>query len=188
MLARICAAPLCILLLTAACRSPSSAPAIRIVDLIGDSNRAEKRPPEAFTLSDRGGIRAIVGPAPGRIIWTLPIPRRAVFRAMTTVDGSAAARFRVGVSDDRIYEGLASVQSNPGSGWTPVEADLSAYAGWKWSLFYRPERRSWRLVLSADAVNGTPATAIWGNPEIVSDPAAAREYARRVRRGVGRPF
>lgn len=109
------------------------------------------------------------------------MPRRAVFRAIASVDGRAAARFRVGVSDDRIYEGLAAVLSVPGSGWTPIEADLSAYAGWKWSLFYQPERRSWRLVLSADAVGGTPATAVWGNPEIVSDPSAAREYARRTR-------
>ena len=87
----------------------------------------------------------------------------------------------MGVSDDRIYEGLASVQSNPGSGWTAIQADLSPYAGWKWSLFYRPERHLWRLVLSADAAGGTPATAVWGNPEIVSDLAAAREFARRIR-------
>lgn len=173
---------LCILLLTAACRASPPTPPIRIVDLIGELNHAEKRPAEAFTLSDRRGVRAIAGPAPGRIIWTLPIPRRAVFRAVTSVDGSAATRFRVGVSDDRIYEGLAAVQSSPGSGWTPIEADLSAYAGWKWSLFYQPEHRSWRLVLSADTVGGTPATAVWGNPEIVSDLAAAREYARRTRR------
>jgi hypothetical protein len=173
---------LCILLLlAAACRTPSSTPPIRIVDLIGELNRAEKRPPDAFTLSDRNGVRAIAGPAPGRLIWTLPIPRRAVFRAMAAVDGRAPARFRVGVSDDRIYEGLSSVQSIPGGDWTPIEADLSAYAGWKWSLFYRPERRSWRLVLSADAVGGAPTTAVWGNPEILSDPSSAREYARRTR-------
>jgi hypothetical protein len=176
---------LCILLLAAACRTSPSTPPIGIVDLVGQLNRAEQRPSGAFTLSDRNGIRAIAGPAPGRIIWTLPIPRGGVFRAMASVDGAAPVRFRVGVSDDRIYEGLAAVQSTPGSGWTGIQADLSAYAGWKWSLFYRPERHSWRLVLSADAVGGTPATAVWGNPEIVSDRAAAREYARRV---VGRPF
>jgi hypothetical protein len=171
-----------LLLLAAACRTPPSAPPMRIIDLIGELNRAEMRPADTFTLSDRSGVRAMTGPAPSRVIWTLPLPRRAVFRAMASVDGGAAARFRVGVSDDRIYEGLAAVQLVPGSGWTPIEADLSAYAGWKWSLFYQPEHRSWRLVLSADAVGGTPATAVWGNPEIVSDADAAREYARRTRR------
>ena len=60
--------------------------------------------------------------------------------------------------------------------------DLSAYAGWKWSLFYRPDRTIWHLVLATDPVDGAPATLLWGTPEIVTDAASAREYAARRQR------
>jgi hypothetical protein len=64
-----------------------------------------------------------------------------------------------------------------------LRTDLSAYAGFKWSLFYRPDRTTWRLVLAADAVAGVPGRAVWGRPEIVADEASAKEYvAARNRR------
>ena len=122
--------------------------------------------------------------------WPLPLPRRGVFQAFVSIadapPGTVAApvRLRVGISDHRIYEGLSDVMLNPGTQqWTDLRADLSAYAGWKWSLFYRPERVTWRLVLAADATSAAPATAVWGSPEIVTDTRSAREYAaRRTRR------
>jgi len=93
-------------------------------------------------------------------------------------------RFRVGVSDDRIYEQLADALLTPGvqTGWTELRADLSAYAGWQWSLFYRPEQRRWRLVLSADAVTGVRTRGAWGAPGIEGDRAAAREHVERAAR------
>jgi hypothetical protein len=92
-------------------------------------------------------------------------------------------RLRVGVSDDRIYERLTDVVLTAGQrGWVDVRTDLSAYAGWKWSFFYHPERVMWRVVLAADAIDGIPATAVWGSPEIVTDRDGAKEYTvRRAR-------
>jgi hypothetical protein len=66
-----------------------------------------------------------------------------------------------------------------GPGWVELGADLSAYAGVKWSLFYRPDRITWRVVLSADTVEGAPASAVLGSPEIVTDGAGAKEYIAR---------
>jgi hypothetical protein len=83
------------------------------------------------------------------------------------------------VSDARIYEGLAEATLTPGSGWSTITADLSAYAGWKFSVFYRPERLAWRVNLSADAIAGAPAQVAWGSPEIVATTADALEYMKR---------
>jgi hypothetical protein len=109
------------------------------------------------------------------------MPRHGVFRAFVAVaSDQPSARLRVGVSDHRIYEGLAEVLLPPGgSQWIELRADLSAYAGWKWSLFYRPDRISWRLVLAADATGGAPARVIWGSPEILTDNESVQEYVRR---------
>jgi hypothetical protein len=61
-----------------------------------------------------------------------------------------------------------------------------AYAGWKWSLFYRPDRIVWRLVLAADAVDNAPPTVLWGEPQVETDMSSAREYiARRQRNRPG---
>jgi hypothetical protein len=126
-----------------------------------------------------GGVwlPAISGPAPGRLTWTLPMPRGGLFRARVAAVG-APVHVRIGVSDDRIYERLAEAAVQPGGAWMPVIADLSAYAGWKFSLFYRPEGREWRLVLSADALAGAAGVA-WGTPEIVTSKRNALEYAAR---------
>ena len=153
---------------------------------------AETRPsPASFEIADvlvsnqsQPAIRTI---APSRLIFTLSVPRRSTFVARVAVpsgiEGASPqpVRFRVGVSDERLYEPLADVLVSPETpaGWTDVRADLSAYAGWQWSVFYRPERRRWRLVLSADAVSGTRTWAAWGVPAIVGDRSAAREYVER---------
>lgn len=106
------------------------------------------------------------------------MPRRARFRAeVAAID--APIRVRVGISDDRIYEGLGEATLQPSAPWTPIDVDLSAYAGWKPSLFYRPDRVRWRFVLSADAIAGVPGTVAWGSPHIDAAPADAREYLER---------
>jgi hypothetical protein len=88
-------------------------------------------------------------------------------------------RVRLGISDNRVYEGLAEHTLNPGTGWTEFRTDLSAYAGIKASLFYRPDRITWRLVLSTDRVGPAPATAVLGSPEILTDVSSAKEYLTR---------
>ncbi len=128
--------------------------------------------------------------APSRLIYVLHVPRRSTFVARVALErGSDGAppqplRFRVGVSDDRIYEQLATAELAPGgqTGWTDLRADLSAYAGWQWSIFYRPERRRWRLVLSTDAPSGVPGRGVWGAVRIEGDRAAAREHVERAGR------
>ena len=172
----------CIISLSAACRtSPASVP---VVDFVKEFDRAERRPVDGYRLTSES-VAAVVrpsieGPAPGRLIWALPIPHHGTFRSFVASSGGAPVRFRVGVSDDRIYEQLAEVTVAAGSrGWTALEADLSPYAGWKWSLFYRPDRVVWRLILSADAVAGVAERIVWGSPHITTDPSSAREYAER---------
>ena len=163
---------------------------VPVVNLVRELDRAEKRPPDGFAIATReigGQARpSIVVPVPSRLTIPLPLPRRGVLRAFASIDptsSAAAVRLRVGVSDDRIYERLTDVDLSPGDQrWIPVHTDLSAYAGWKWSLFYHPERVVWHVVLAADAVSGVPARAVWGSPEIVTDNESAKEYSvRRLR-------
>jgi hypothetical protein len=175
-----------------ACAQADPSP-IRIVNLVGDFRAAEARPsPAAFEVADvsiagrsEPAIRTI---APSRLVFVLPVPRRSTFTARVAIDGEINGmspqplRFRVGVSDDRIYEQLADVLLTPGvqTGWTDIRTSLSAYAGWQWSLFYRPERQTWRLVLSTDAPTGA-GRGVWGAPGIDADRSAAREYVERLK-------
>jgi hypothetical protein len=128
---------------------------------------------------------AIVMPVPSRVTWSVPLPRRGVLRtsaALAPAPSGATpppARFRIGISDHRIYEGLSEKVLTAEDGWVDFSVDLSAYAGWKWSLFYRPDRVMWNVVLAADAGGAGTATAVWAAPEIVTDAAAAREFAAR---------
>jgi hypothetical protein len=150
------------------------------VDFIKEFDRADRRPTSYAVASSAAGgtaLPAIVGPAPGRLAWTLAMPRGAEFRSQIAAVGGPV-RVRVGVSDNRIYEGLAAATVAPGVPWAPIAANLSRYAGWKASLFYRPDRVQWHFVLSADAVGG-PATVVWAVPEIVASRRDALEYAAR---------
>ena len=106
------------------------------------------------------------------------MPRGARFEAYVAA-GAAPVRVRVGISDARVYEALGDATIAPGTSWVPMNLDLSAYAGWKPSLFYRPDRMLWRLVLSADAISGAPGTVAWGTPQIVASTRSALEYQRR---------
>jgi hypothetical protein len=172
----------------AACRSGNDDVPVRVIDLLREVDRAEKRPSGGtFEISEHTlgsvGATSLSVPAPSRIIWTLRFPRRATFRAQVAAPAlppGGIVTFRVGVSDDRIYERLAqaAVTGAAAAEWTALTADLSAYAGWKWSLFYRPETHPWRLVLSADT-NGVTARALWASPGIDTDRARARDFARR---------
>ena len=181
---------LCVILLVvgAACRRSRGEAPFAVVDMVREFDRAEKRPAAGFQITDYavGGVvrRSILIPAPSRLIWSFPLPRHGRFRAFlaTRERGSpaTAVRFRFGVSDLRIYEGLAeyTLTSNQ-SAWVDFGADLSAYAGFKVSLFYHPDSVLWRVVLAADVIGDGPVSAVWGSPEIVTDFGAAKEYAAR---------
>ena len=132
---------------------------------------------------------AIAAPVPSRLTIALPLPRHGgVLRAFVALGEAAPGivpapvRLRIGVSDHRIYEGLFERLLAPGHTWSELRVDLSAYAGWKWSLFYRPERMTWRVVLATDATGAPPTNLFWGSPEIVTDSQAAREYSARRQR------
>ncbi len=162
---------------------------VRVIDLLREIDHAETRPAGGtFEIAEHtlgsGTATSLSVPAPSRIIWTLRFPRRATFHAQIAAPAlppGGIVTFRVGVSDDRIYERVAQAAvTGATAGWTPLGADLSAYAGWKWSLFYRPESHPWRLVLSADT-NGVTTRALWGSPGIDTDRARAREFARQKR-------
>jgi hypothetical protein len=183
------------LLVTACGRAPQPV-AFRAVDLTRTLGAAEHRPSAGFDLTAHvadGVTRpSIVMPVPARAIWSMPLPRHGQFRASvaiapvvpgTPVVPGAAVRFRLGISDARVYEELTDCTVTAAApGWTELRADLSAYAGIKWSLFYRPDRTTWRLVLATDAVGAGPVQAIWGSPEILTDPSSAQEYEVRRRR------
>jgi hypothetical protein len=175
--------------LAAGCQRSGGSVPIQVVDLLRELPRAEARPAAGFSAAihehDALVRPAIGAPVPSRLTVPLPLPRRGVLRAALAVggDGASIVRFRVGVSDHRIYEGLEEVVltgSDPG--WFDLRADLSAYAGFKWSVFYRPDAITWRLVLAADSIGPSPARAFWGSPEIVTDAASAREYVGRRER------
>ena len=121
---------------------------MRIVNLVRDFRDAEARPSRAsFEVADvsvagqsEPAIRTI---APSRLIFVLPVPRRSAFAARVAIDGGVDGappqplRFRVGISDDRIFEQLADVLLTPGvqAGWTelapicrPMPAGSGAYS------------------------------------------------------------
>jgi hypothetical protein len=152
-----------------------------VVDLIRDIDLADRRPSSyAAGSSGAGGsvLPAIVGPAPGRLTWTLAMPRGARFRARVAATG-APVRVRVGISDNRAYEALADLALQPSAPWAPIDVDLSAYAGRKLSIFYRPDRVLWHFILNADAVGGAPASIAWGDPAIVAPGRDIHEYVER---------
>lgn len=165
---------------------------VPVVDLIDEFERAEKRPSRGFRVpahtADGVTLPAIVMPIPSRVTWRVPLPRAGLLRTSVTRAGAVPGtigvppvRFRIGIADDRIYETLTAIAVAPEQrGWIDLRVDLSAYAGWKWSLFYRPDRIRWSLVLAADGA-AAEERVVWGASEIVTDRRAAREYAARRR-------
>src|SRR4051812_8679353 len=92
----------CVLLAVVAggCRAPTPLPPIPVVDLIKEFDRAEKRPAAEYSIANHlaAGTRrpAIVAPAPGRITWSLPLPRRGLMRTALVATTPAPVRVRIG--------------------------------------------------------------------------------------------
>jgi hypothetical protein len=125
--------------------------------------------------------------------WRLYVPHAAtlrVYAAVLPAGGPAAAAVRIGISDGRRYDHLREqvVTSEEASkNWVPVSADLSFYAGRKFSLFYRPDLTRWQIVLGTYIVQGTPEAVVFGEPGIYADTESAREYQQRLVDLAGRP-
>lgn len=175
----------------AACRPPDVR-ATRVRDLIDELPGAERRsrmpPDRAFRLDevvvDGVARRAILAEAPSRITWRVKVPAHATLRVSAALSPSVwrgrsdGVVFRVGISDGRVYEQLARVYVDPvhepgDRRWVPLEVDLAAFGGRKFSLFYRPDRILWDLVLATDGGRegqGHTAddAALWGEPVVVS--------------------
>ena len=146
-------------------------------DLIARLPAAERRAARALEESIRVESAgppadrrvALVTSAPARVIWTGRLPERAWIDTSVMLTSGTGATARIGISDRRLYEGLTRVELKPAADegsavWRDVRVDLRQYAGWQWSVFYRPSETEWRLVFSADA---TPeGTIAWSRPMI----------------------
>lgn len=117
-----------------------------------------------------GLVPALVMAAPSRVTWTLQFTERAELAAEVALAAEAGApagdgvTIRIGISDNRSYDELLRVRLDKGPAgappaWRPILLDLSAFSGWKWSLFYQPSRRQWKLIVNADATPG--GSAAW---------------------------
>jgi hypothetical protein len=163
---------------SAACdRRPESRVVLEADDLIARLPSAEQRSARALEESIRVESAgppsdrrvALVTVAPVRVIWTARLPERAWIDTAVMLTAGSGATARIGVSDLRLYEGLTRIELKASAGgmpdaWHDVRVDLHRYAGWQWSVFYRPSETEWRLIFSADA---TPeGTIAWARPMI----------------------
>jgi hypothetical protein len=178
------------LLSTCAACVPRRERNVRVIDLVHEFPRAEKRPQGAtFEVAEHivSSVRhaTVSAPVPSRITWNTALPAHGILRAALAVaplDGSrpdVAVNFRVGISDDRIYEALGQQRvSTTQAGWTALTIDVSLYGGRQWSIFYRPDLRQWRLVFNAEPIGGE-GRALWGAPGVDTDSESAKAWWRR---------
>jgi hypothetical protein len=160
------------------------------IDLLDELSRADVRPAghrdDTVRVDDvamAGDRRQSLSAAvPSRVTFHVRIPRKAVFSALLGVDRLAPAdtrkppdgvAFHLGISDGRTYEELLArtVLASDANAWTPVMVDLGGYAGWQWSLFYRPSTIQWQIVMNAYPVGGGAGRlrALWAAPMILGD-------------------
>jgi hypothetical protein len=117
-------------------------------------------------VTDGVATPALLVTSPARLTWSVRFAERAALDGMVAMTPPASAppvaglgvTVRIGISDERAYEELFRIPLAAPSGatlaWTPVRVDLSGYSGWTWSLFYRPSRRTWQLIVAADPLPG----------------------------------
>jgi len=146
-------------LLSTACSEPAGRP--QEVDLLAKLPSAEVRAGSDVLTAVRPDVVTVAGDSrtalvlrvPARVTWRTDLPFHAALRTAvaTLPEGPQDVTIRVGISDDRVYEDVARFNSTPG--WQAQVVDLRRFSEWKFSLFYQPLRRSWRLVINAE---GTP--------------------------------
>jgi hypothetical protein len=176
---------------SAGCRPDRDRTPLRAVDLIFHFKDAHRRPLggtfeiREHTFAGRSRASLIV-PGGSRIGWKLFVPHRArlvVYAGVPDTTGPAVAAFRLGISDGRKYETLTEQHvstAETAGGWVPVSADLSPFAGRKFSLFYRPDAQKWEIIVGTHVVSGSPGFVVLGEPGIETDTDAAREYRQRL--------
>jgi anti-sigma factor RsiW len=178
---------------SAACRRARDHNATQIpaVDLIFHFKDAERRPERgAFeirehTFGERSRASLFV-PSGSRVTWKLFLPHRGrlqVHAGVPDANGPAVAAVRLGISDDRRYDTLIEqrvTSAETANGWVTVSADLSPYAGRKFSLFYRPDSRKWHVIIGTHVIEGSPEFLVLGEPSIEADIESAREYRQRL--------
>ena len=99
-------------------------------------------------------------PAPSRVTWPVQLTERAELTAHVAMVGATTDQgvtIRIGISDNRSYDELSRIRL--GTDWRPIHIDLSAFSGWRFSLFYHPNKKIWNLIVNADATPG--GTAAW---------------------------
>lgn len=146
-------------MLSTACVEPAGRP--QEVDLLAMLPSAEVRAGSDVQTAVRPGVvtmggdsrTALVLRVPARVTWPTDLPRHAALRTAVAVlpDGPQDVTIRVGLSDDRVYEDVARFGAGPD--WQSQVVDLREFSEWKFSLFYQPLRKTWRLVINAE---GTP--------------------------------
>jgi hypothetical protein len=120
------------------------------------------------------------------VTYRLFVPHRAtlrVYAAVLSPGGPSAAAVRIGISDGRRYDHLREqvvTSEESAKAWVPLEADLSFYAGRKWSLFYRPDSIRWEIVVGTYVASGSPEGVVLGEPGLYADTGSAREYRERL--------
>lgn len=163
-----------------ACGRRSATPApISLLQLL---NGAERRPAAAHIapgIATLGGATrpAIEVPPNSRIVWTLRLPDHAVLDTAVGMNATAgqavSGSFRIGIADERTYEELAAVSVDGSAGgdaaWTPVHVDLGAYSGFKWSLFYHPRSKVWKIIFNTSARARGPSDRLWWAEPIIHD-------------------
>jgi hypothetical protein len=148
-----------------------------VIDLTRELDRAGRTPASLDARVDlvalAGDVRpAIRAMAPHRLAFVIRIPMRAVLTASVGLPDPGERRpvlILVGISDDRFYEKLLERRVEPAehAAWQSLAVDLSLYAGWQWSLFYRPSSHPWRIIFSAYPLNsGPPIEVAWAEPHI----------------------
>jgi hypothetical protein len=182
-------AMLVIIALGASACARDGGPMVTAIDLVKLVEHAEKRPAGArFDVAERScgsaPLAGLAAPVPSRVTYRLNFPRHARLVTTPVLDGAtgASAEFRIGISDRRTYETLAiriAAAAECGAGASPMVIDLSLYGGWQWSLFYRPDERTWELILGVNAVAGEIRGAMWGMPRIETNSRDARAFLAR---------
>jgi hypothetical protein len=160
---------------------------VPVADLIVTANQTERRPsPESFRVTEAtiAGERhlAIAGEPSSRVTWQLQIPGRASLKVAVALEPEGWSEenngilFRIGIADGRAYEGLAARHVDPfhrveDRRWIPLTIDLGAYGGFKWSIFYHPAGRTWKLIFNTSpgrpgTTDRRPGLPLWGYPTI----------------------
>jgi len=115
--------------------------------------------------------RSLFAPPFSRVIWTVPIPDRAVLRTAAALRPDAwehptdGALFRVGIADRETYTEFFKQMIRPHDDpadrrWVPVEVDLSPYAGRTVKVIFNTE--------PGPHGAGFADACVWGAPRIVT--------------------